>query len=127
MAIFYKKVQRAYPHNREVSKWYPTLKSIGTVKSREVARQMADETTINPKEGEIAIYELAKVLKRLLSSGYTVQIDDLGTFYLTASSTGADDEAGATASGITNVNIRFRPHPDLKAEIAKTELKPVVQ
>jgi predicted histone-like DNA-binding protein len=124
MAVFYKKVQRANPQTR-VQKWYLVLKSLGTVKSKEVAKQMADETTMNPKEAEIAVYEMSKVMKRLLLSGYTVQFEDLGSFYLTINSSGTDTEAELSANNLTNVNIRFRPSLDFKAEIAKLQLKPL--
>jgi predicted histone-like DNA-binding protein len=124
MAIFYNRVQRANPQNRAETKWYPALNALGTVKSGELARQMADETTMNPKEAEIALYELAKTLKRLLLSGYTVQIDDFGAFYLTAAATGANTREEATAACISAVNVRFRPAADLKAAIAKAEVKP---
>jgi predicted histone-like DNA-binding protein len=126
MSIFYKKVQRQNPLNRAVQKWYLVLKSLGTVKSKEVAKQMADETTMNPKEAEIAVYELVKVLKRLLVSGYTVQLDDLGTFYLTINSEGVDTEEGLTANNLTKLNIRFRASAELKAAIEKAELTALV-
>ena len=123
MAIFYRKIQRANPLNRALSKWYPVLKSLGMVKSKEVAKQMADETTMNPKEAEIAVYEMVKVTKRLLLSGYTVQLDDLGTFYLTAKAKGSDNESDVTAANVEGLNIRFRPAASFKADIAKAELK----
>jgi predicted histone-like DNA-binding protein len=123
MAIFYRKIQRANPQDRTVTKWYPVLNSLGMVKSKEVARQMSDETTMNPKEAEIAVYELVKVAKRLLLSGYTVQLDDLGTFYLTANAKGADNESDVTAANVQGLNIRFRPAASFKAEIAKAEIK----
>ena len=126
MSIFYKKVQRANPQNRAITKWYLSLKSLGMVKSKQVAKEMADETTMNPKEAEIAIYELVKVLKRLLLSGYTVQLDDLGSFYLTINTTGTETEEAATANSLSKVNIHFRPDGELKEAIAKVQLKPTV-
>jgi predicted histone-like DNA-binding protein len=126
MSIFFNRVKRANPQNRAIEKWYPTVNSLGLVRTKELAKQMADETTMNPKEAEIALYELVKVTKRLLTSGYTVQIDDFGTFYPTFKATGADTEAEATAAHVTDINIRFRPHADLKAAIAKAGLKPKI-
>jgi predicted histone-like DNA-binding protein len=124
MSVFFNKMERANPANRAITKWYLILKSLGTIKTKAFAREMADETTMNPKEAEIAIYEMVKVLKRLLASGYTVQIDDLGTFYLTVNSAAADTEAALTASSLNKLNVRFRPAAEFKAEIAKIQLKP---
>ena len=125
MPVFYSKVEKANPQDRTQTKWYPALKSVGQARNKEVSRQLADETTINPKEAEVAIYGLTKVAKRLLLSGYTVQLEDFGSFYLTASTTGSDNEADVTAKNINNLNVRFRPAVSFKEDIQKAELKPV--
>ncbi|MDR2425076.1 MAG: HU family DNA-binding protein [Prevotellaceae bacterium] len=123
MAVFYKKMQRYNPLNKAIVKWYPVLRSIGVLKTKELAKLMSDETTMNPKEAEMAIYELVKILKRELKEGKTVSIDDFGTFMLTASTTGEDTEEAVSAGNITGLNIRFRPNADFKTEIAKAEIR----
>lgn len=125
MAIFYNKIQRANPSNPTgPKKWYLALKSLGQKRTKEVAKLMADETTMNPKEAEVAMYELVKALKFLLKEGDTVQLDDLGTFYITANSSASDTEEGVTAHSCTKLNIRFRPDAEFQAEINKAQLKP---
>ncbi|MDR3269883.1 MAG: cadherin-like beta sandwich domain-containing protein [Tannerella sp.] len=53
MPVFYNKVERGNPANPSIPKlWYPVLKSTGLVKERDVARLLAEETTLNPKEAE---------------------------------------------------------------------------
>ena len=84
---------------------------------------MSDETTMNPKEAEMALYELVKILKRELKSGKTISIDDFGTFYLTAKSSGEDTKEAVDAKNVLGLNLRFRPNPDFKAEIFKAELR----
>ena len=123
MAIFYKKMQRSNPLNRAMVKWYPVLKSIGVLKTKELAKLMSDETTMNPKEAEMAIYELVKIFKRELKDGKTISIDDFGTFMLTATTTGEDTEEAVSANNISGLNLRFRPNADFKNEIAKAEVK----
>jgi hypothetical protein len=57
MAIFYKKVQRGNPSNPAAPKlWYPLLRSVGMIKEKEVAKLLADETTLNPKEAEMSLF-----------------------------------------------------------------------
>lgn len=125
MALFFKKTQRGNPSNPDApKKWYLILKSVGTKRTREVAKEMADETTLNPKEAEISIYQLVKILIRMLKDGHTVQLDDLGTFYLTASSTASDSEDKVTAKNLTGLNIRFKPDKAFLEEINKAQLKP---
>ena len=123
MAIFYKKMQRSNPLNRAMVKWYPVLKSIGVLTTKALAKLMSDETTMNPKEAEMAIYELVKIFKRELKNGKTITIDDFGTFYLTAKTTGEDTEEAVGAKNISGLNLRFRPNADFKNEIAKSEVR----
>ena len=106
MAIFYKKMQRSNPLNRAIVKWYPVLKSIGILKTKDLAKLMSDETTMNPKEAEMALYEMVKIFKRELKDGKTISIDDFGTFMLTAKTTGEDSQEA-----------------DFKTEISKSEIK----
>ena len=123
MAIFFKKIQRPNPLNRAIVKWYPVLKSIGVLKTRELAKLMSDETTMNPKEAELAIYEFVKILKRELKEGKTVNLDDFGTFMLVAKATGEETEEAVSAKNVAAMNLRFRPVADFKNEIANTEVK----
>ncbi len=53
------------------------------VREKEVAKLLADETTLNPKEAEFAIAQLQKVVINLLLNGNTVQLGDLGGFRIT--------------------------------------------
>jgi hypothetical protein len=56
MSIIFNKVERANPQDRTApKKWYPTLKTISQVGEKEVAKEIADETTLNPKEAEMGI------------------------------------------------------------------------
>ncbi|MDR2362276.1 MAG: hypothetical protein LBD91_06050 [Prevotellaceae bacterium] len=91
MALFYKTIRRGNPMKPEIpKKWYLLLRSIGTARTRDVARQMTANTILNPKEAEMAIYQLVKTLIIMLKDGHTVQLDDLGTFFITATSNPSD-------------------------------------
>jgi nucleoid DNA-binding protein len=61
------------------------------VKEKEVAKQIADETSLNRKEAELALALFQKVLVRLLSEGHSVQLDDWASFGLSCHSEGKDD------------------------------------
>jgi predicted histone-like DNA-binding protein len=126
MSVFYNKVERGNPANPAVPKlWYPVLKSTGSVKEKEVARLLADETTLNPKEAEMAIEQLLKVVVRLLLDGHTVQLGTLGSFRLTAHSRGAATEAEVTATLIEKVMVRFSESEETKAAIKKAVFKDI--
>ena len=118
--IYYNKVQRRNPQDPEgARKWYVTLKSRLQVSERELAEEIADEVTLNPKEAEMAFYQLFKVAVRALTDGKTVKLGDLGTIYLTVSSEGADTREEVTAQLVKAVRVRFMPSETLREAIAK--------
>jgi predicted histone-like DNA-binding protein len=114
MAIFYNKVERGNPQNASApKKWYATLKTIRQVREKEVAKLVADETTINNKEVEMALDQFQKILIRLLLDSHSVQLGDWGSFHLTCNSEGADAKEGVAAGSIKNLNVRFTPGKEL--------------
>lgn len=120
MAIFFKRVQRANPIDKEAArKWYARLKTVGQKKEKEIAQLLSDETTLNPKEAEMALSQFQKILVRILLDGHSVQLSDWGSFYLTCNSTGHDSEEEVSATSIAGLNIRFKPGNELKEAIAK--------
>lgn len=124
MPLFYNKVQRANPMDKDApKKWYPVLKSVGMMEVQEVARQISDETTLNPKEAEMALAQLEKVLVSALLNGQTVSIGTWGSFQLTISAEGADTEKDAGPSKIRKVNVRFQPSKTLKEAVAKASFR----
>jgi predicted histone-like DNA-binding protein len=124
MPIFYNKVERRNLSDAKAPKlWYPVLKSTGMVKEREVARLLSEETTLNPKEAEMAVYQLFKVVSRLLLDGRTVQLSELGSFHLTVHSHGVPAEAEVSASQIERVTVRFSESVMLKEAVGKAVFK----
>ena len=110
MPILFNKVERANPQNRTAPKrWFPILKTIVQIKEKAVAREIADETTLNPKEAEMALSQLEKVLIRNLLASNSVQLGDWGSFRLTCNGEGSDTKEGVTAASINKLNIRFTP------------------
>jgi hypothetical protein len=61
MALFFNRSERGNPGNPSApKKWYLILKSLGLIKEKQIARQISDETTLNPKEAEIALSQQKK-------------------------------------------------------------------
>lgn len=124
MALFFRKVQRQNPADKSAPKlWYAVLKRIGMVKEKQVAKQIADETTLNPKEAELAIGQLPKVVLNNLLAGYTVQLGELGSFRLTVQSKGSETEEGVSARNVKKVNLRFTPSESFSEAIQKAEIR----
>jgi predicted histone-like DNA-binding protein len=124
MPVFYNRIERGNPSNPSASKlWYPVLKSTGLVKEKEVSQLLSEETTLNPKEAEMTVYQLMKVVSRLLLDGHTVQLGSLGSFRLTARGSGVATEAEVTASNIEKLVVRFSESEELKDAIKKATFK----
>lgn len=125
MSLLFNKVQRRNPAKPEdPQKWYLTLKSLGMVGEKEVAKQIADETTLNPKEAEMALAQFEKILQRLLLDGHTVQLGDWGFFQLTINCEGAATEKEAIVANVKKINIRFKPGKELQEAINKATFVP---
>lgn len=108
MAIFIEKQQKKNLQKpSEPAKWYLYSKSIGTITEKEVAKQIVDETTLNPKEAEMALAQLRKIVLRNLQNGYTVRLGDWAYFYTTVHSTGSENEKEATSNKITQVKMHL--------------------
>lgn len=86
---------------------------------------MSDETTLNPKEAEMAVYQLEKVMERLLLDGHTVQLGELGSFSLTITSEACRGEKEVTPDKIKKVNLRFRISKTMREALDKATFKPV--
>ena len=126
MPLFYNTVERNNPlRPDEPKKWYLVLRTLGLIRNRDVAYAMADETTLNPKEAEMTLYQAEKVIANKLLDGHTVELGELGTFRLTVKSKGVENEEDVTAQNVTNVNIRFTPSKAFKALISNAKFAPV--
>jgi predicted histone-like DNA-binding protein len=120
MPIFLNRVEKYNPL-KKVKNWHLTLKTVKLVTEKEVAQQIADETTLNPKEAEMAIHQLQKVLVNNLLQGNSIRLGDWGTFHLTCNSVAADTKEALTANNMKGLNIRFQPAKSVKEAIGKAQ------
>jgi len=126
MAQLYRKIQRKNMKDPEGPKlWYPVLRSLGVVTEKELAILLADETTLNPKEAEMAIYQLQKILLRVMLDSKTVRLGEVGNFYLTTHSEGSETMEEAGTEKIKRINLRFLPTLFVREALQKATFKPV--
>lgn len=83
-----------------------------------------DETTLTPKEAEMAIVLLEKVMLNLLKGGYSVKLGDWASFSVSASSEGVTRPEDVTATLIKKLNVNCRFSASFKESIAKAEFVP---
>ena len=117
MAIIFNKVARHNPSNPGEVKYYAATKTIKLVDEREVAKMIADETTLNPKEAEMTLEQLKKVVLRLLKDSYSVRLGDWISFHVGLSSTGVDKIEDVSAKQIKGVHLNTRLSKEFKEEL----------
>ena len=98
-----------YPLTK-AKKWYAALRTVTQIKENAVARQIADEMTLNRKEAEMAMAQLEKVLITNLMASRSVQLGNWGRSTLPA----FDTREEVTARAVKGLNIRFKPGKALK-------------
>lgn len=69
--------------------------------------------------------DMCECLGEMLLEGKKVQLDELGDFWLSLTSTGAESCQKFTAANITGVNILFTPGVDFENFIGRAEFNPV--
>ena len=118
MPVILNRVERFNPFLK-IRKWYLTLRSVSLVSESTVAKQIADETTLNRKEAEMALAQFEKVLIANLLSSNSVKMGDWGSFHLTCNSASADAKEDLGAKDVKGLNIRFVPGKALREAISK--------
>ncbi|MDY3528957.1 HU family DNA-binding protein [Riemerella anatipestifer] len=72
-------------------------------------------TTVSDTDALAVLNDLTKLLSRHLSEGRIVRLGEFGSFQVSLSSNGEEEEAKVTAASVKNAKIQFRPGEDLKA------------
>lgn len=120
MAIIYDKAAKRDTINKKV-KWYASARTIKLVDEKEVARLIADETTLNPMEALMVLAQLEKVVLALLMNGYSVRIGDWASFYATLASRGVDSPEEVAAGLVKSVRANCRFSPSFRRKLNKAE------
>ncbi|MDD4209437.1 MAG: hypothetical protein PHI52_03770 [Bacteroidales bacterium] len=123
MSLYYNVTQRVNLQDPQGPKlWYPVLKSIGILREKDVAMLMADETTMNPKEAEMALYRFQKVLLREIAEGKIIEFSELGSFRLTLSATGMVLCEEVSSACVQKINLRFQASQNVNDLLQQTKL-----
>ena len=100
-----------------------------TIDYASVVSYAAKAANVPESSVEMAMEALFDAMNYFVLNGHSVQIPNLGTFYITVNVKTAATEAEFTANfkqNLRRVNIRFRPDPELKAMIASTSINTLV-
>lgn len=123
MAVKYKlvKINDNITENEE-TRYSVTTVSYGNVNTDTFSERIADSSTFNIGEVKGMLENLTRMIADYLKEGYTVSVDGLGTFSVTAQvNREVNDPSRVRAESIKLKSIGFKPSPKLKDRLSNIE------
>lgn len=102
-------------------KAYAVAQSSRIIELDELAKMVAMQTTATRADVTAALIATVENMILALMRGEQIRLGDLGKFYITLSSKGANSAAEFSAANITGINIRFDPGKELTKELSAAE------
>lgn len=113
--MFYRFVQKANPLDQAHKKWYATSVNSGKIDTRRIAKTLAQKSSLTTGDVMNVLENLLEEIPRWLVQGYSVSLGELGTFRLSLSSEGVQDQKQFNTRTIKK-KLVFLPSKLLKAE-----------
>lgn len=108
MTVRFNIVERGNPANPEApKKFYASIQSSGRVTTRELAERASQMSTLTTADMMAAIESILTILPGELAKGNIVELGDFGSFWLKATSEGAETAEEVRADQINGVMPRF--------------------
>ena len=110
MPVIYKSFQSVLANKEGKKLFYPRVVLTGNVDTEQVAKEIAELSSLSTGDSKNVIDNLVTVMTRHLQSSESVTLDGLGTFLLTMKSTmnGVEDPLKVSATQST-LRVRFLP------------------
>ena len=116
MAIKYSVVKRKNPLKKDdPAKYYAQVQSSGEDDFKSMTRAVADRCTVTGSDSKAVLDAFMTVMLQRLATGQIVRLNDLGSFRISISSMGTENEKYINAAKITKARIIFTPCAELKA------------
>lgn len=112
MAMNYKAIQSSLKTKEGDQLWYPKLvKEGGTIRTPQIAEIIASMTSLTEGDVYNSVKSLIRVMNDKLMNGFSVSLDELGTFtaIARAGGKGVKDPRDVNASQIKSLRIQFTP------------------
>ena len=115
MTVKYNVVERGNPADGSApKKFYISIASSGRKSLRQIAGRISEISTVSSTDTMAVLEALLTVIPQELSSGNIVELGDFGTFWLRASSEGAETADVVRATQIKGTLPRFNPGKEFK-------------
>lgn len=118
MAHFYV-VRQKIDKTKEEEKilYYGVPVTSGHISTHKLAEYIADRCSLSKGDVLAAICELGDQIKERLSEGYTVDLENWGSFYLSAGSEGYENPKDCTPHRVKARRICFKMSPSVRKEL----------
>ncbi len=114
--LSYRVVARKSPLTQEV-KYYANPVTAGTVTTEDLAKEIAGRCSLTYGDMLNVFRNINDVIPKYLSMGLHVQINGLGTLFLSMKSFGAATKEDFTADNIDKIRIHIYPAGELKHDV----------
>lgn len=124
MALKYKVVSTYRPGEGKDGKqlWFPRITGSSQINLREIAKILHKRSTASESDVYLIVKGLVDLIPELLADGYTVKLDELGTFRLHAKVSTSDSPKLVSVKNINQLRISFRPDNYIKDELRNIEI-----
>lgn len=107
----------------EVAKFYMQAKMLGTIKLADICQEISLSSSLTRGDVSNTIMSFLDTIPKYLKMGYSVKMDELGTFRLSLSSSGSDNEDEVGIGNLKGIHIIFTPSVKMKDEIEKSPVE----
>ena len=97
--------------------YYATPAWSGMIGTRDIAQRLADRSTLTPADIRATLIGLVDVMENYLHEGYSVKLDDLGVFRLSATSAGYEAPEDCLPHRVRVGKLCFRADPQIKEKL----------
>jgi len=111
MALKYKVVSTFSPGEGKEGKqlWFPKITGSSQINLREIAKILHKRSTASESDVYLIVKGLVDLIPELLANGYTVKLDELGTFRLHAKVSTSGSPESVSVKNINKLRLSFRP------------------
>jgi predicted histone-like DNA-binding protein len=126
MTLKYKVVSTFSPGAGKEGKrlWFPKITGSSQINLREIARILHKRSTASESDVYLIVKGLVDLIPELLTDGYTVKLDELGTFRLHAKVSTSDNPESVSVKNINKLRLSFRPDNSIKDEFKGVKIIP---
>ena len=124
MPVLYSVVARKNPSNAEApAKYYAQAKSSGSVSMRQIAKQIAEISTVSTVDTMAVLEAFLQVIPNHIANGNIIRLGEFGSFSLTLKSEGSDTAESVTAANVKGTTLHFRPGKEFQAVLNNITFK----